>query len=155
AGGMPIATTWLEPALVDVPIELVELVGHRLGAELLRRRGFTTREQALAFVDPWNRGPTSGIELPGVDAAVARLRRAVERRESVLVWGDFDVDGQTATAVLVLALRRLGLEPAWHVPDRATDSHGLNDGCVELAAGHQATLPVTCDCGIGAARQLP
>jgi len=151
---VPIQTTWREPTPIDVPLELVELVGHRLGAELLVRRGFANRDAALAFVDPWNRGPTGGSELPGLDAAVGRLRRAVERREKVLVWGDFDVDGQTSTAVFVLALRRLGLDPAWHVPHRATDSHGLNDGCLEHAARVGASLVVTCDCGIGDDAQL-
>lgn len=146
---MPIPTEWREPSAVEVPPELVDLCGSRLGAELLVRRGFGTRERALPFLDPWLRGHTPPRELPGVERAVDRLKRAVDRRERVLVWGDFDVDGQSATAVLVLALRRLGLEPHWHVPLRAADSHGLNASASEHAARLGATVVVTCDCGIG------
>jgi single-stranded-DNA-specific exonuclease len=146
---VPIPTVWCEPEPVEVPSELVDLCGSRLAAELVFRRGYRTRDLALPFLDPWLHGPTDPAELPGVDRAVERLKRAVERREQLLVWGDFDVDGQSATAVLVLALRRLGLSPHWHVPRRATDSHGLNASTREHAERVGATVVVTCDCGIG------
>jgi single-stranded-DNA-specific exonuclease len=139
---------WREPPPVEVPAEVEREAGHPLLARLLVRRGHATADAVRRFLDPTSAPRTEPYALPGVREAVDRLAAAVNRRERVLVWGDFDADGQTATALFVLALRRLGLEPSWHVPLRARDSHGLNGSCVELAHAAGAGLVVTCDCGV-------
>ncbi|HLV44919.1 MAG TPA: hypothetical protein VKY39_08170, partial [Aggregatilineales bacterium] len=79
--------------------------GHPLVAELLVRRGFAEPDAALAFLDPARYQPAPPDDLPGLCAAAERLLEAVQRGERILVWGDFDVDGQTATALLVGALQ--------------------------------------------------
>ena len=77
----------------------------------------------------------------------ARLARAVREQQPLWVWGDFDTDGQTATALLVGGLRALGATADYHIPDRRLDGHGLHPrGLEELAAGG-CRLLVTCDCG--------
>lgn len=139
---------WVEPAPVDIPPSLVELAGHRLLAEILVRRGVSTVEDAARFLDARNAAPFDPHVLPGLDLAIARLTRARDRNEKVLVWGDFDADGQTSTALMVLALRRAGLSVTWTVPDRASESHGLNPRARSLANESGATLLVTCDCGV-------
>jgi single-stranded-DNA-specific exonuclease len=139
---------WRAPPRVEVPPEVEREAGHPLLARLLVARGFTTAEAVRRFLDPAAAPRIDPYALPGVREAVDRSAQAVNRRERVLVWGDFDADGQTATALLVLALRRLGLDPGWHVPLRARDSHGLNASCVERARAAGATLVVTCDCGV-------
>jgi single-stranded-DNA-specific exonuclease len=139
---------WHLPPPVDVPDELLQEVGHPLLARLLVARGHSTIEAARRFLDPATGARTDPSSLPGVHEAVERLARAVRAKERVLVWGDFDADGQTSTALLVLALRRLGIDPAWHVPLRLRDSHGLNSSAVVRARDAGATLVVTCDCGV-------
>src|SRR5688572_33431407 len=124
SGFAPPEPAWGDPPSVAIPDALRDLCPHPLLARLLAARGFATREQALAFLDPDHRSAMDPLEVPGVGVAVERIRLAASRREPVLVWGDFDADGQTATAVLVLALRRVGLDPAWDVPDRIAESHG-------------------------------
>jgi len=85
--------------------------------------------------------------LPDADRALARVRRAVADRERVLVLGDFDADGLTGLAILVLALRRLGLDVAPYVPDRAEEGHGLSMGAVDAAVADGRTLLLTADTG--------
>lgn len=93
---------WLDPPDVRPSDELRHAVGgHPLVAEILVRRGFDTPESARAFLDPDAYTPTPPIALPGVEEAAERLWDAIESRRRILIWGDFDVDGQTATALLV------------------------------------------------------
>ncbi|MCX7938458.1 MAG: hypothetical protein N2545_03355, partial [Thermoflexales bacterium] len=80
---------------------------HPLVAAVLIARGCTTPEQARAFLDPAHYVPISPFALPDMDRAVAVLREAIANRATICVWGDFDVDGQTATSVLLLGLRAL------------------------------------------------
>jgi len=118
----PMPKTWIEPPEIAVPEDLKEAIGgHVLVAETLARRGFGDPAKAHAFLDPANYTPTPAAELPGLEKAVRRLEEALQRNEAILVWGDFDVDGQTATTLLVEALRDLGAEVAYHIPVRATE----------------------------------
>ncbi|MET0772221.1 MAG: single-stranded-DNA-specific exonuclease RecJ [Candidatus Limnocylindrales bacterium] len=96
-------------------------------------------EPSAALVDPWL--------LPDAEPALARVRQAVLEHERVLVLGDFDADGLTGLAILVLALRRLGLEVAPYVPDRAEEGHGLSLGAVDTAVREGRTLLLTADTG--------
>lgn len=114
---------WIEPDNLPVTPELLALAGgERLTAQALARRGFGNPQQALSFLDPRHYPQTSPFALPGMEAAVARLLRALDRHEPVLVWGDFDVDGQTSTALLVDALTELGGRARYHIPVRAVES---------------------------------
>jgi single-stranded-DNA-specific exonuclease len=142
---------WLEPQEMSVPEPLRSAVGgHPLVAQALVRRGITEAAAAQAFLDPGAYTPASPFELPGMQAAVDRLLRAIRLGEQVCVWGDFDVDGQTATALLVSLLRQLGGQVSYHVPVRAVESHGVSLPALEqvLAGGVQVLL--TCDTGITA-----
>lgn len=145
---------WIEPDNLPVTPELLALAGgERLTAQALARRGFGNPQQALSFLDPRHYPQTSPFALPGMEAAVARLLRALDRHEPVLVWGDFDVDGQTSTALLVDALTELGGRARYHIPVRAVESHGVGrtalERLVESPAGAPALL-LTCDTGIAA-----
>ena len=142
---------WLEPKSVNVPPALREFVGgHPLVARTLVRRGISTVDAARAFLDPAAYLPASPDELPDLLRAVARLETAMQRGERICVWGDFDVDGQTSTALLVAALRELGGVVSYHIPVRATESHGITIPYLakELDAGAQLLL--TCDTGVAA-----
>ncbi len=145
---------WVEPAPVKVAPELSSVVaGHRLVAETLVRRGITTVEEARSFLDPDLYQPTSGETLPDMLKAVERLERAIHNHEKIAVWGDFDVDGQTSTSLLVSALRNLGAEVVYYIPNRASEGHGMHIASLDhLLQANDPPVKVilTCDTGIAA-----
>jgi single-stranded-DNA-specific exonuclease len=141
---------WLEPGSIDVPADLRETVGGQpLVAETLVRRGITAVEQAAAFLEPARYRPASAFDLPDMDRAAEIVREAVRLQKTILIWGDFDVDGQTSTALLVDALRGMGAQPRFYIPDRQTDGHGINlERLKTWLSG--VDLLLTCDTGIAA-----
>ncbi|MGI6206696.1 MAG: single-stranded-DNA-specific exonuclease RecJ [Anaerolineae bacterium] len=141
---------WIEPVPVSVPDALRERVGgHPLLAQTLVRRGYTDPDRALAFLDPDAYSPAEPTDLPGMATACERIQAAIAAGERVLIWGDFDVDGQTATALLVSVLRELGADVGYHVPVRAEESHGLNlPVLARLLERHKPGLLITCDTGV-------
>ncbi len=143
---------WTFPPPADVPAALRQAVGgHPLVAELLFRRGVTDPQAARAFLDPDAWQPSPPEALPGLSEAAALLEEAVRRRKRILVWGDFDVDGQTSTALLVETLRLLGASPAFYIPNRARESHGVHLPALErLLRDPGFDLLLTCDTGITA-----
>ena len=153
AGG--IAPRWEEPAPVDVPAALRDAVGGPpVLAETLVRRGYDTPERARAFLDPRHYRPAPPADLPDMACAADRIERALRDGERIGVWGDFDVDGQTSTTLLVETLRRLGADPVFHIPVRATESHGV--GVEELRGflDNGVTLMLTCDTGVDATESV-
>jgi single-stranded-DNA-specific exonuclease len=140
---------WIEPDEVNVPDELKEAVGgHPLVAKTLARRGFLDASSARAFLDPLAYRPTPPLELPGMQAAAGRLERAIQRGEAIFVWGDFDVDGQTSTTLLVSGLRDLGAQVNFHIPVREYESHGVNLPGLMKALESSPQVLLTCDTGI-------
>lgn len=143
--------SWVEPLPVIVPPGLgAALGGHRLVAEALVRRGIVNAVEARAVLDPKQYTPSPPSALPGMARAVARISRALKTGEPVCVWGDFDVDGQTATALLVTTLRELGGRVTYHIPLRETEGHGISVPVLEQIIASGARLIVTCDTGISA-----
>ncbi|MCL6621499.1 MAG: single-stranded-DNA-specific exonuclease RecJ [Syntrophobacterales bacterium] len=119
-----------------------------LVARLLVNRGLVAEEELLAYLEPTLTRLSSPFDLPDLTSAAARLAAAVRRREPVLVYGDYDADGLTATALVAGFLTELGVPVATHVPDRLTEGYGLNLPALERLAP-RARLLVTVDCGIG------
>jgi single-stranded-DNA-specific exonuclease len=145
--------TWLDPQETSVPENLRKVVGgHPLVAETLTRRGICKPDTVRAFLDPGEYTPTPANEMPGLNRAADLIEAAIDQREHILVWGDFDVDGQTATTLLVEALLSLGAEVSYYIPIRATESHGIKIEALkkQLSAPHatQPALLLTCDTGI-------
>ena len=134
---------------INVPDQLRAAVGgHPLVAETLARRGIITAAGARAFLDPAAYTPASPFDLPDMDRAVERLRRAIRQRELIAVWGDFDVDGQTSTTLLVSALKIAGAAVIYHIPNRLDEGHGINTPNLQRLIDQGAGLIVTCDTGI-------
>jgi single-stranded-DNA-specific exonuclease len=92
--------------------------------------------------------------LTGMDGAAARLADAVERRETVAIFGDYDVDGATSSAVLARFLHYAGLDPLIHIPDRLFEGFGPNTEAVRALAQRGASLLVTVDCGTASIEPL-
>jgi len=116
-------------------------------ATVLARRGIADPAALAAFLGPAHAGLHDPRLLPDASRLVARVTRARERRERVMVFGDFDADGLTGLAQLVLALRRLGVEAEPYVPSRLEEGHGLSMAAVDAAVDAGATLIVTVDTG--------
>lgn len=136
-----------QPVLVSD--ELQHFVGgHSLVAERLVRTGLTDVESAKAFLDPNAYAVTSPFELPDMNVAAERLQRAINQAEAILIWGDFDVDGQTATTLLFTALRNLGAYVQYHVPLRDGEGHGINLNKLREWLARGIKLIITCDTGI-------
>jgi single-stranded-DNA-specific exonuclease len=139
--------TWLYPEPIEPSDALLRVAGHPLVAQILARRGLNAPAAARAYLDPDAYEPARPDELPDLAPAAARLRDAIRRDEEILVWGDFDVDGQTATALLVSALRELGGEARAYIPHRLREGHGIQVASLqERLAG--VDLLLTCDTGV-------
>lgn len=122
-----------------------------LVAQLLYIRGATTPELAYQFLNPSPEYLSDPFDLSGVDRAVERLRIARERGENVLVFGDYDVDGITGTAVLYNALRDYGIQScSYDMPNRLEEGYGISPERVCQARDEHISLIVTVDNGISA-----
>ncbi len=118
----------------------------------LVRRGYRTVAAAREFIE----GDESHdpLALAGVGAAVERLLAAVRDGDRITVHGDYDVDGVSATAILVARLRGLGADCDWLIPDRLTEGYGLSDATVGRLAARETRLLLTADCGITCADEI-
>jgi single-stranded-DNA-specific exonuclease len=121
-------------------------------AQVLVRRGLQEPERARAFLDAEE--SHSYTAFAGIDRAIAAIRRHVEAGTRITVHGDYDVDGVCSTAVLVRALRRLGADVDWYLPDRQSDGYGLNADTVARLAARGTRLLVTADCAITAVEEV-
>lgn len=140
-------TSWVEPRFVEPQPMLLREAGHPLLAKVLMRRGIDAPAIARAFIDADAYAPAPPSELPELPIAAAHLREAIAKQEEILVWGDFDVDGQTATSLLVSALRELGATVRYYIPNRLREGHGIQlDSLKDNLSS--ASLLLTCDTGI-------
>ncbi|MBI5686407.1 MAG: single-stranded-DNA-specific exonuclease RecJ [Verrucomicrobia bacterium] len=124
-------------------------------AQVLINRGHRTPESASKFLKPRLADLSDPFLLPDMKAAVARVFAASERREKIVIFGDYDVDGVTATAQLCQLLRALGAEVGCYLPNRMEEGYGLSQGAVEACvAAQQPKLLIAVDCGTTAAAQI-
>ena len=124
-------------------LDLLPIVAH-----LLVSRGLDEPEAAERFLCPRLAQLHDPFLMADMGAAVARLRQAVERREKILIYGDYDVDGTVAVVVLLTALRALGGLVEVHIPHRLTDGYGMHREVIERAAAEGARLVVSVDTGV-------
>ncbi len=119
-------------------------------AQVLVNRGVHDGDSARAFLNPQLNDLADPDLLPGIDAAVERILGAVRNREKVLVYGDYDVDGTAATALLVKFFRLLSLDVEYYVPHRIQEGYGLNMAAIAEFKRRGRSLVVTVDCGVSA-----
>lgn len=116
-------------------------------ATILASRGFTDISEAEAFLASPNRVPDPFL-FRDMEEVVRVLAVAIESRRRVVVHGDYDADGITATALLVRGLGSFGLEAEWYLPNRFAEGYGLSEHAVKTIAGEGPGLLVTVDCGV-------
>lgn len=127
----------------------------QLLARILVLRGLIESESAQRYLSSTLKSDLpSPFLMADMDPAVDRIVRAIQKKESVCVWGDYDVDGTTGAAVLISFLREVGSQPIYHVPHRIDEGYGLNfDGIARLKQ-QGVTLILTVDCGISNPREV-
>jgi single-stranded-DNA-specific exonuclease len=121
---------------------------HPLAARVLATRGLADPADAGRFLSPRLEDLPDPFTMKGMEAAVARLARAVEGGERIACYGDYDVDGVTSTTLLSGFLRSAGADVVTYVPHRLVEGYGLNGAAVQRLAGEGVHLLVTLDCGI-------
>jgi single-stranded-DNA-specific exonuclease len=125
-----------------------ELSVSSLVARLLVLRGLAEPESAHRFLNPTLDQFHDPFLLADMKAAVERLRRAVEQREKILIYGDYDVDGTMAVVILLTALRAMGGQVEAFIPQRLSDGYGMRASVVEEAAAQGVRVIVSVDTGI-------
>lgn len=131
-----------------------ELDVTELTAQALWHRGFRTPEEAQEFLHPEEMPFHDPFLMKDMEAAVERIERAIKKREKIVVYGDYDVDGMTATALLVHNLRALGALTSYYIPDRKKEGYGFNLKALESIAESGAGLLVSVDCGIASVEDV-
>lgn len=147
---------WLHrPTDVKAASVLVRELGlHPVAAGILAGRGYATPEIAERFLAARLSDLPSPFAMKGMGAAVERLVRAIRTREEVTVYGDYDVDGVTATTLLVDFLRRVGANVDYYIPNRLSEGYGMNPEAVKRLAEKGTRLIVTVDCGVTAVEEV-
>jgi single-stranded-DNA-specific exonuclease len=126
-------------------------VSHVL-AQVLARRGLSDPVAARAFLDARESHPPGAFG--GIERVVQTISRHLAAGSRIVVHGDYDVDGVCATAIMVRALRSLGAEPGWFLPQRLRDGYGLQRATVQRLAARGTGLLITVDCGITAVDEV-
>ena len=116
--------------------------------QILFNRGFSTDAEARAFLKAETDSNNDPFQLIGMQAAVDRIRFALEHEEPIAIYGDYDVDGVTATALLVQALEGLGADVRGYIPNRFDEGYGLNKDALDSLKADGVMLVITVDCGI-------
>ncbi|HSB65084.1 MAG TPA: single-stranded-DNA-specific exonuclease RecJ [Anaerolineales bacterium] len=145
---IPIQKRWeVAPAL---PTEAVqELSGyHPILRQILYNRGYRTHESARLFLEAQTPPGSEPMNLLNLPVAVDRINFAVQHHENIVIYGDYDADGVTATALLGLALKAMGARVREYIPNRFDEGYGLNLEAMRNLADEGAKLIITVDCGI-------
>lgn len=123
-------------------------------AGILLNRGIDNAVAAREFLHPEAREYYDPYLLPDMDKAVKRIRSAIEAREQIVVYGDYDADGITATTVLLRTLQQLGGWADYYIPDRFTEGYGVNLEALKRMHSQGTSLVITVDCGIKSVEEL-
>jgi len=117
-------------------------------AKILINRGIVEDEEIDIFLEPKRNNFHDPFTMPDMEKATNRIIRAIENREKVIIYGDYDVDGITSITVLKKFLADRGLDVDYYIPNRLEEGYGLNKQAIEEIINKQYTLMITVDCGI-------
>lgn len=123
-------------------------------ADLLVQRGIDNIDSAERFFHPSLRDLHDPFLMPGMDAAVERLNRAMGSKERIMVYGDYDVDGCTAVALVFRYLQNFYSELDFYIPTRYDEGYGITRKCIDEFADQGVKLVIILDCGIKANEEI-
>ena len=147
--------TYTQPTYTEAVDTLCRDMGiQSLTARLLVNRGYRTTAEARLFLDNDERMWHDPRLMADMDAAVERTLRAVQMRERIVIYGDYDVDGVTSVTSLYLYLKGLGAQVSCYIPNRIGEGYGMSEAAVDKLAARGATLIITVDTGITANREI-
>src|SRR3990170_3275664 len=134
-------------------IELQALLGRELKispltAQLLINRGIVHADKAFSFLSPSIKNLHDPFTMKDMDKAVARIETAIRENEKITIYGDYDVDGTTATALLYLFLKEVNACVSYYIPERLKEGYGLNNQALKHLIDSGTKLVITTDCGI-------
>ncbi len=142
-----------EPALVETLARELHLALPI--TQVLINRGYRTAEAALSFLNPQLRQLGDPFDLPDMAAAVDRILAAIAKKERIVIYGDYDVDGVTSSALLQRVLQAAGATVANFLPQRAEEGYGLSaDGIARCLKEHRPQLLIAVDCGTSSVREI-
>ena len=155
---MPLEKRWVVKSQGEAKAVADLVAGQRISpvlANLLVQRGIDTNEKASRFFNPRLEELHDPFLMKDMDRAVERIERAVKNREKIMVYGDYDVDGTTAVALVYTFLRRLGHDNLrFYIPDRYNEGYGVSIKSIDYAASKGVSLVITLDCGIKASEKV-
>ncbi len=129
--------------------EIKEAVGSGITASLLINRGIKTSQQAKEFLAPKDMEISSPYIFPDMQKAVNKVNELIKTQERIVIYGDFDADGVTSTALLYKTLKHLDANIGYYIPDRTEEGHGLHRAALcKLISKEKVKLFITVDCGI-------
>ena len=138
-----------EPA--STVIELSEVLKiPQFAAQILLQKGIDSRSKAVSFFKPQDHPLHDPFLMCNMSKAVLRLTQAIANQEKVLLFGDYDVDGTTAVALITEQLGLLGLQCAYYIPDRYKEGYGVSESGIDFTIQEGFQLLITLDCGIKA-----
>lgn len=120
-------------------------------ARIMQRRGIHTKEALAHFLYDMLDDLGDPFRMKGMKEAVSRILSAVENKEKIVIYGDYDVDGITATSILYRFFRRMGVQAGFYIPGRDGEGYGLNENAVRRLCGEGYRVLITVDCGISSA----
>lgn len=123
-------------------------------AEMLVRKGLTNKEEIDKFFNPDLNNVYDPFIFDDMDKAVNRVIQAIEQKEQITIYGDYDVDGTTSTALLFLGLKKANAEVNYYIPHRMIDGYGLSLSGIDLIIEEGTKLIISVDCGINAIEEI-
>ena len=117
-------------------------------AKILFRRGIKTEDALGHFLYDTLDDLADPFLMKGMEAAVERILSAIEKKEKIVIYGDYDVDGITATSIMIRGLKKLGANVDFYIPLREEEGYGLNEKAIHYLVDQGFALLITVDCGI-------
>jgi single-stranded-DNA-specific exonuclease len=145
---------WIIPKIPPSEVSKSLPSYNRIEQQILFNRGYLTEDSVNEFLDPGEFIETDPYLIKEMEDAVSRINRALEENQEIIIYGDYDADGVTSTALLAEALREVGACVNVYFPDRFAEGYGLNHRAVERIAASNAKLLITVDCGVRAVEEV-
>ena len=145
----------IKPYSGEKTAELAAELGiSQLLAGALINRGIDTKEKGEIFLHPERFEYCDPYLLPDMDKAIKRIADAIEKKESIAIYGDYDCDGITATSLLMITFKELGVKVDYYIPDRLTEGYGLHAEAMEKLVDRGIELLITVDCGVKSVEEI-
>lgn len=139
---------WTSNECVEVPLDYTTKI-HPLVTQILLSRGLKTEKELNQFVFPnYETDSPDPFLFSDMEKVVDRIKKAVDQKEKVIIFGDYDADGITSSAILKETFDLLGLESEVYIPNKRTEGYSVNSSAIEMFAANNVSLVITVDCGI-------